>query len=302
VAGAWGGITFRSSTLENEISYAIVEYGGEVDGASAAIVLSYDQQVARLKLSNTQVRNNAKFGMTVYSGATLDLFANNTIATNASGAIRVEAPSVHQLAGEGNSLVGNGNGNIVRIETAGDMPLVDADVTWPNLSPAIYRITDTSGVDGEQIYVNRHLTIEAGAIFEFVGGSGINVDGGTAGLSAIGTTSAPIVFRGVDSSGWTGIGIFETSWTGNALENVQIENAAGPPYNSVFYVSSWKGAIAIGQIKPENAAVLRVKNLTVKGPNTCVNDLVVNSPSVLTQQGTNHGTDSDGTLLIQVLN
>lgn len=301
--GSWGGITVRSGAIKNEISYAIVEYGGESGGASAAIVLTKDSQYGTLRLTNTQIRNSAKFGLTVYTGCSLTAFENNTITANGDGAIRVEAPSVHQLVGKGNSITSNGNGNVVRIETNSLMPIADADVTWPNLSPAVYRVTEPGGSAGNQLFIKRHVTIEAGAVFEFLGGSGIDVTYGSSGISAIGTAAAPIIFRGVDGSGWTGIGICESGWTGNALEEVEIANAAGSPSASYLCGSGAPGvlrpSILVGHNFGANASKLRIKNLKMTGPNNAPSDILVRSPSTLTLEGTNSGTRADGALAVQ---
>lgn len=107
------------------------------------------------------MRKNKRFGLTVLSGAELSKFENNTITENEEGAIRVVVASVGELAGSGNVIEGNGpNGaNIVRLETSGKLT---KDATWPNLSPAIYRVTDAGGTGGGQIRLEGHLTIEAG--------------------------------------------------------------------------------------------------------------------------------------------
>lgn len=301
LAGAWGGIISRSSALDNEISNAIIEYGGEKDNTTGAVVLSYDVQYCRLKLSNTQIRESAQFGMTVYEGATLAQFDNNTITKNSKGAIRVEVPSVHQLRGTGNSIVDNGEGNTVFIEASASSGIKDVDVSWPNLSPAVYRVGSTSSTVTPQIWVERHLTIDPGTVMEFVGGAGIFVDGGAAGLSAVGTATAPITFRGVNGSGWAGIGIYACAWSGNALEEVHIENAAGPLFNSGIYFNdtNLRAAIGVSQIMDSDAARLRVKNLTVSGPNNASVDIEVASPAVLTQEGTNKGSGPAGELVVK---
>lgn len=303
LAGSWSGISFFSSSLDNEISNAIIEYGGDPNGSSAAIVLSSDVEYGRLKLSNTQIRNNAKFGVTLYAGVTLAQFENNTITKNDSGAVRTDVRSVHQLNGTGNSLVDNGKRNIVHILTNSIMQLDSTDVTWPNLSPAVYHVTDADGASGDQIYVKRHLTIEAGAVFEFVGGAGIDVSDGSSGISAIGTTTLPIVFRGVDGSGWTGIGICESGWTGNALEEVRIANAAGYPHAFSYCGSGASSvrrpSVVVGHNFSSNASQLRIKNIKMSGPNNAPSDIFVKGASVLTQEGTNSGTGANGALAVQ---
>ena len=218
------------------------------------------------------------------------------VADNVVGAMRARPGSVHLFKGVGNRLENNGGNNSVRI-TAGS---VDADVTWPNLGPSVYRAVDESG-NGEQISVSKHLTIEPGTVIEFASGMGMEVQDSAAGLSAIGTADAPIVFRGIDTNAWLGIGFAETSWTGNALENVQFENAYGAPPNyhwtSVGISPPGKMSVALGQLVGP-AAYLRVKNVSFAGPNAASSDISVTGPATLVVEGTNRGAGTGGVLSI----
>jgi|GEM_PF-2951354 len=296
--GSWGGILIRSGSVNNEISHAIIEYGGQSDSVSANLAVWHESQPAQLKLSNTRVRFSKQFGLTISSRATLAVYANNIVTNNGGGAVRVAAASVHQLRGSNNTLAENGKGNTVRIEVG----TVSGDVTWPSVSPATYRVTGTNGEGGGQIDVHDHLTIEPGAAFEFVGGSGIDVSEGTSGLSAVGTPDAPIVFRGVDGSGWTGIGFCDTSWSGNALEEVLIANAVGPTHAAGFCAigrSDAHASVLVGRLLSTSA--VRMKNVRFSGPNGGDPDIQVTSPSKLTTEGTNTGTGPNGELLVEGL-
>lgn len=290
--GSWGGILFHSSALSNEISHAIVEYAGSTDGASGNVTMS-SKGGGRIKLTSTVLRRGARFGLTVLETGGLVEFADNTITENEGGAIRVEVAAVHELNGKGNTISENGKGNQVSIE--GLASRVEDDVTWPSLSPAIYRVSPTGG-GATDISVRGHLSIEAGAVFEFVGGSGIGVYTGTAGLSAIGTEEEPIIFRGVDGTGWSGIGFCESNWAGNVLEFVEIHNGSGPvPYYELCGPSS--SAVGVGNLSG-TSSYLRVKNVKFVGPNSAKFDIGVTKPSVLVQEGTNTGTGIGGKLQV----
>ena len=305
--GSWGGIVFFSNAVSNEISHAIVEYAGSSGGPSGAIALSDGDTAGRAKLSHVTIRKNARFGLTVLEDAELGLFEDNTITDNEAGAIRVEAPAVDQLAGDGNTIEDNGpdGENVVQLETSILMPIV-TETTWPSLSPAIYRVTGPNGEGGNQIYLEDHLTIEPGAVFEFAGGSGIDVSGGTSGLSAIGTEDEPIIFRGVDGSGWKGIGFCESNWSGNNLTYVEVRNAKGPP-------DAWSlcGTGATDVLKPGilvgdnggTTSFLHIENIVVAGPNNADADIGLQSsggtPSELEQAGTNVGTGDGDALVIE---
>ena len=307
LAGSWGGIIIRSNAVANEISHAVVEYAGAESGPSGAIALAREtatgEQPGRLVLTSTVIRDNAKFGLTLLRSAVLSEFEDNTISDNAEGAIRVEAPALPHLAGTGNTIEDNGDDNIVQVETSILMPIED-DVSWPNLAPAPYRVTGPNGEGGALLYIKNHVTIEAGAVFEMAGGSGFEVLDGTAGLSAIGTEEDPIVFKGIDDSSWQGIGFCETSWTGNALEYVEVRNALGPaPAWGLCGTGATDvrdAGILVGHNFADKPSLLRVANLTVAGPNNSAADIAIKTPeSMLVQEGTNTGTGAGDALELE---
>jgi len=290
--GVWGGVTFHTSALSNEISHAIVEYGGAPETATGNVTVSSDGP-GRLKLTSTTLRNGARFGLTVLDGASFTEFSNNVITGNAEGAARVDPTAVQQLAGEGNSFIDNGHDNTIRVENSPD---IRGDVTWPNLSPAIYRIEESYGT----ATVKGHLTIEAGAVLEFVGHGGLYLDGGAAGLSAIGTKEKPIVFRGVDGSLWAGIGFCESSWAKNALEFVEIHDAKGPNNWNVCGGGATPPSVYVSQFSSMRPAQLRVKNVAFTNSDKDVVDVVHVKPSVLSLEGQNTGTGTKGALKVAV--
>jgi len=293
--GSWGGILFHSSALSNEISHAVVEYAGSTDGASGNVTMS-SEGGGRIKLTSTVLRRGARFGLTVLETGGLVEFANNTITENEGGAIRVAVSVVHELNGQENNVSDNGKDNQVSIE--GLAGRVEGEVVWPNLSPAIYRVNPTGG-GATDIRVRGHLTVEAGAVFEFVGGSGIAIDGGSAGLAAIGTKEKTIVFRGVDGSGWSGIGYCQSNWSSNALEFVDVHNALGPVPGYLICGPSSSG-VGVGNLSDDEPSRLRVKNVNFAGPNNAKFDIGVTKPSVLVQEGTNTGTGTGGKLQVGV--
>lgn len=291
--GVWGGILFFSSALANEVSHAIIEYAGHPDGGSGDLVVSSDGP-GRVKLTSTTLRKGSQFGLTLLKGAGFTEFSDNTITDNEGGAVRVEMQAVQELKGEGNSFVENGKDNSVWIETAG---YVTGDVTWPSVSPAIYRVEEAPG---GSIFVDGHLTIEAGAVFEFVGNGGFYVDGGDAGLAAIGTEDSPIVFRGVDGSLWSGIGFDQTNWASNALEFVEIHDAKGP-YDWDVLAGKTPPSVYVSQIQDTKPSHLRIKNVSFTNRDKNVVDVVQVKPSVLVQEGTNSGTGTGGALKLSIL-
>lgn len=298
--GAWGGIVFYSSAIDNELRHVVVEYGGATDAVNAAVEVGYDTEHAYVKISNTQIRDSLQYGMYVDSDTNLAQFDNNTITRNQDGAILVDAVNVHQLKGTSNSLVDNGAGNLVRILTPYESA-VGTDVTWPDLSPAVYRVSAESGrANPGIIELDHHLTIQPGAIFEFESGGGIEVAGPASGLSAIGTTDKPIVFRGINGDAWAGVGFCGSLWTGNALEEVTLLNAAGPA-TSVHCGGGVDESLLVGTLNTPDLgrAALRIKNLTISGPNSAPADISVMPGATLTEEGVNQGTGADGALLFE---
>lgn len=302
--GAWGGIYVSSDAIGSQIAYATISYAGAEDFANGAISLGSGATSARLGISNVEMTHNAKFGLSLAALAILTQFHDNLFANNQLGAIRSRSESVHMLTGTNNRLENNGSNNSIRVVTGSTAP---GDITWPNLSPSAYRIVNESGVGRGQIDVKGHLTIAAGATLEFSPGSGIIVEEGNAGIAVLGTTSEPVVLRGVDGGGWLGVGFYASSWSGNAFENVRFENALGAPEN---YVSCTQilgkpgdASVVVGHLQTTSPSHLRVYNVTFEGPNAADWDIVVRTPaSTLVVEGTNHGRATDGGLQIWKMN
>lgn len=125
--------------------------------------------------------------------------------------------------------------------------------------------------------------------------------GGTSGLRTIGTADKPIIFRGIDGSGWTGIGYCESNWSGNNLTYVEVHNAKGPPeaWTACGHPrlrADWWPSILVGYSFED--AFLHVENIKVTGPNNAPADIGVNLPSSFELAGTNVGTGDGGELVI----
>lgn len=153
--------------------------------------------------------------------------------------------------------------------------------------------------EGKRLEVEKRLTLEPGTVIELSPGTGIDFLDGNAGFSAVGTSEAPITLRGIDDNGWQGISFAQTNWTGNALENVDIKNAFGAPvgfgWTTIGRGSPGLTSIALGQLTGEEA-YLRVKNITLEGPNAATNDVSVTGSAKLVIEGVNHGAAADGGL------
>ena len=300
-SGTWRGLQFASNSVENKIAFAKIEHAGhgnERDRDAALQVGQVYAQAARVELSDTEIIDNARFGLTLQPDAKLMKFERVVLKNNAKGAAHVRPPVVEQLKGSGIVFEANGPENLVMIETLINVP-VEADMTWPSVAPAKYRIVGQHLEGGDVVHVKKHLTIEAGATFEMAGGSGFVVEGGSAGLKVVGTADKPVVFKGVNDSSWLGITFGETTWSENRLEHVQVKNATLAPSWSYYGTGAdtAKAGILLGY-NFTSAVHLTVKNLTVAGPNNAPGDIAKKSACNLVTEGANVGTGAGGALSI----
>ena len=86
IAGAWGGIRFsNSSSVNNELQYCNVGYGGAIAGWEANVYL-YDGSY--LTMGNSEIHNSIAYGVIDYNNAnTFNDQGNNSFHDNASGDI-----------------------------------------------------------------------------------------------------------------------------------------------------------------------------------------------------------------------
>jgi hypothetical protein len=292
VPGRWRGLVFVSNSAKNELSHVKVAHAGsnkDIDGA-IHVGLPYEEQ-GSLALSDVEVKDNSQYGLYLRRDAKLRSFTNTKIENNAKGVAHVEAPSVAQLRGigSGNNWIGNGD-DIVVIETNILVELTE-DTTWPDMSPAKYRVVGQNNEGGDLVRVKQKLTIEAGAKFEMAGSSGFLVEGGTSGLKAVGTADKKIVFEGIGGSAWTGITFGESTWAENRLEHVEIKNASKAP-EWQYYGSndnSYQLASILMGYNGATPVTLTVKDVTFAGPNNAPADLFKKNACVLALEGTNVG-------------
>lgn len=303
-AGTWQGIVFSSNNIKNKIAFAKVDSAGSNDdlGRDGAIHVGVAYaQPAGVALSDLEISGNAKFGLSIKPDAKLTKLERVTIKDNLAGAAHVAPPSVAQLKGTDVVMESNGPDNLVMIETTILVPIAE-DTVWPNVAPAKYRIVGQHLVGGNLVYVDRHLTIEPGAVFELAGGTGILMRGGTSGLKAVGTPDKPIIFQGVSDSSWMGITFGETTWSENRLENVKIKNASDAPEFQYYGTGADSGKTAV--LMGYNGAIpvhLTVKNTTFAGPNNAAYDVTKKPACDLVLEGTNVGTGAASALAIQNL-
>ena len=113
-------------------------------------------------MTDVEIRGSTTFGLYLDGSASFTKFERIDIHDNADGAAWVEATAVSSLRGRGNTFHGNGPGNLVRIE-ADTLLELRRDATWPDVSPAVYRVVGQNGTGGDLLRVKAHLTIGSGS-------------------------------------------------------------------------------------------------------------------------------------------
>ncbi len=290
--GSWKGVRVESNSVRTKLAFATISGAGSSNDRRGALSIANGEAGVggRAELSDVTIEKNAKVGLELDSRAKLGRFERIRIKDNASGGAHVEAPAVAQLRGTDVAFETNGADNVVTIET-NILVQLDEDATWPSVAPAIYRVVGQHGEGGDLVRVNRHLTIEPGAIFELAGGSGFLVSGGTAGMKAVGTADKPVIFRGIAGSSWLGITYGETTWSENRLENVQIRNATQAPEWSYYGTGNTavrKSSLLLGY-NFTTAVQLTLKDVTFAGPNNAPADIAKKAAVNLTLDGANVG-------------
>jgi hypothetical protein len=227
--GFWGGVIFSNSASPlNELSYVTVEYAGSnpmLDAAArpfrTAVALDSSGFPVQARISNSTIRECSGFGLYLHeSTTTLGGFAGNVITANASGAVFAYAPVVHLLDAS-SSYAGNDEDRIF-VDAAYEFG--EADRAWATLDAPYH-------VDGVFILYS-HLTLAAGSRLYFTAGSGIRVINELAGITAVGTAEAPILFSGTEGTPghWNGLYFANTDDVGaprSRFEHVTIEYGGG---------------------------------------------------------------------------
>lgn len=293
---SYRGLRITSDNPASTIAHAVIEHAGSSDKTRAALTLAQGGGASgRLALSDTEIVDNGRVGLTLLGDAKLTKFERVALQRNAGGAAHVDAPLVPQLRGLGNTFEG-----VTFVEVT-SLKKVTEDAVWPSVAPAVYRLVGQNGSGGDVLKVEKHLESEPGAVVEMAPGSGILVAGSAAGLKAVGTPDQKIVFRGVAGAGWQGITFGATAWPDNRLENVEIHNATKAPswgYYGTGSASVRAAGVLLGYISAAPVQ-LTVKDFTVAGPNEAPADIAVKSGTTLVQQGALSGTGQNGSLDIE---
>ena len=264
VRGHWRGILIRRSTADNVFDHVVIEYAGRSVAGSdqwgVALGLgSRDAQIDRAlntTLTNTTVRESQAYGLYVAANSTFapDGFAGNVFTANGAGGVHTSARASRFLDAS-SEYAGNDDDHVL-LDARHASDDVDVDATWPSLGDDVrYRVNDIVEVDAV-------LNIEAGAVLSFESAGGIYVFGPEAGIEAIGTAAAPIVFTGENeiAGAWRGVYLRSTRMAGNTMDHVVIEHGGGDDFD--IRPTPAEANLIVGQAS-HTTAQLALTNATV---------------------------------------
>ena len=221
--GAWDGIHFVSSTSsQNNLRWTTVEFAGDDafgEGLRAAN-LSLDAG-STLFISNSTIRESARYGIEVTPDSALTGFSQNTFSGNFDYAMRLPAEEVGKI--DRNSTF-SGSTFEAGIETYGGD--ITSSATWKPLSnDAPIAVTDT-------VVVKNRLDLEPGTRILFDEFIGMTIDGQNGGvLVALGTEADNVVMSRLGDVVWKGLYLDGVDSNQSRMEYTTIEYAGFSGYD-----------------------------------------------------------------------
>jgi len=213
-AGYWQNITFNSLDSRNELDNVIIEYAG---GNQYGALVTWG--AAKLKISNTIIRENKLYGFNFSEETEITKFDNVTSTKNEYTA-GILSPNVLAVIDGTSDFTGNIGDDYITVRNGA----VTKDQIWHKLSVPLF-------IDSLSVADNKFLTIESGSKLVFANGGRFEVYGA---LKAVGTTEEPITFTGATASAgyWQNI-TFNSIDNKNELDNVIIEYAGSNQYGAL---------------------------------------------------------------------
>jgi len=219
--GSWDGINIESNNPNNEFTFTEIAHGGS--GGYANVYISSS---GRAKLTNSTFSNSSTVGVEVVNGGALPDFATNTLTGNTAGAMLIPPELIGSL-----DSASDYSGNAANYIDASNGSTVSAAQTWVDTGGVPFLLNNTT--------VNAAVTVEPGADFIFMSGARLTLGTGT--LSAVGTETDRITFKGAgDSPGagtWDGINVTSNSLN-NELSYVDVAHGGSGGYANVYISSS----------------------------------------------------------------
>ena len=172
--GYWKGLNFSNTSLNSQLDYVTVEYGGYGNNGNVRITTSV------IWISNATLRESSNYG--IYATSLVDItLSESTLINNTNYAAYLSFVSGTFTSLSGNTGTGNGKNGIV---LAGSMGL---DTTLPVNAGLPYIITSSDFTVATGIT----LTVPAGNVFKFDTSSNLVVNGI---LNVNGTAQDQVVF------------------------------------------------------------------------------------------------------------
>ena len=219
--GSWKGIFFGTENPNNKLEHCIIKYAGSTkadymdEKASVGITNQNEANQSNCALiTNTYVYGSGGYGIYVSSlkGKFLG-FDHNRIANSAQAPLGMPFKLAPMITADCNLNPDTALNTLqyVFLYNDGFNQSIDISEDANFVNPGIpYRIRGTEGVT----LIGAHVTIAPGTIFEFDNDGGFCVRQGS--LKAVGTTSQPIIFKGIQGGNGRWVGL---SYHSNSSEN-----------------------------------------------------------------------------------
>ncbi|RDV38739.1 right-handed parallel beta-helix repeat-containing protein [Bradymonadaceae bacterium TMQ3] len=221
--GAWDGIHFVNSTSsQNNLRWTTIEFAGDnpFGNGLRAANLSLDGG-STLFISNSTIRESARYGIEVTPDSALTGFSQNTFSGNFDYAMRLPAGEVGKVD---RLSTFSGNNFEAGVETYGGD--ITTSATWKPLSNnAPIAVTDT-------VVVKNRLDLEPGTRILFDEFIGMTIDGENGGvLVALGTEADNVVMSRLGDVIWKGLYLDGVDSNQSRMEYTTIEHAGFSGYD-----------------------------------------------------------------------
>jgi hypothetical protein len=230
--GAWRGIFFESTSINNELSYCIIENAGGIsfnsNGNRGAIIMWTG---ARAKINHCDIRNSETIGISMEYGGALVVLTNTRIRQSNSVPV-IALASYIDIFDLSSDFSGNGNNRL--------------QINGGEVGGKRMKKTNVPYYFNATVFPDKHIssqgvfTIDPGVEIEMGNNAVILIDD-NGGFSSRGTESERIHIRGYDAiaGSWSGIYFKFTTNINNVMEHTVISNAGDGTDFGKGAVSLW---------------------------------------------------------------
>jgi CHAT domain/Right handed beta helix region len=207
--GFWSHIAVSSNTKQNILKYCKIINGG---GNSLAVlhIGSRTGRVGRLTCQNTEIRSSKSSGVFVHAESTIDNFTENTISNCGAYPIVLQESNCDQVPNNNKFL--NNKQNFITIQGSYNSNPTNDMTLSPHTIPYLFLGDETTGA----CYFGGNLKIMPGTKIKMGSSAALHFDdrnGHKGTLTAIGTSSSPILIEGLEGTAgvWDGIYLLSNS-------------------------------------------------------------------------------------------